>query len=150
MIKDMTEKMKPITTMAEVNKSTAEQLISIQTEYMTDMFNAGVAQMKALSEVKEPKAAFELQIKYFKDLEARLNNVAEKDMATLAAAKEQFMDLIEKSVSEMTEVYGLDNVTKFMQTSQEKLEEVTKSFSPEMIGKKPPSTAKTASQKSAH
>ena len=125
MMKDVQNKMKPVTDMAEINKSTAEKLIALQTEYVTDLFNSGLAQMKALSEVKEPKAAIELQVKYFKDLEAKLTNVAEKEIATLTAAKEQLTDLVEKGVSEMSEVPAMADVTKFMQTAQEKMTELT-------------------------
>lgn len=125
MMKDVQSKMKPVTDMAEINKSTAEKLISLQTEYMTDLFNSGLAQMKALSEIKEPKAAIELQVKYFKDLEAKLTNVAEKEIATLTTAKEQLTDLVEQGVSDMSEVPALADVTKFMQTAQEKMSELT-------------------------
>ena len=131
MMKDMQDKMKPVTEMAEVNKSTAEKLIALQSEYLTDLFNSGLAQMKALTEVKEPKAAMELQIKYFKDLEAKLTNVAEKEIATLTAAKEQLTEIVEKSVSELAEAPALTEITKFMQSTQEKLEEATKAFTPE-------------------
>ncbi|SFG57908.1 phasin family protein [Neptunomonas qingdaonensis] len=125
MMKDVHTKMKPVTDMAEINKTTAEKLISLQTEYVTDLFNSGLAQMKALSEVKEPKAAIELQVKYFKDLEAKLTNVAEKEIATLTSAKEQLTELVEKGVSEMSDVPAMADVTKFMQTAQEKMTELT-------------------------
>ncbi|BBB29752.1 phasin family protein [Neptunomonas japonica] len=124
MMKDVQNKMKPVTDMAEINKSTAEKLISLQTAYVTDLFNAGVAQMKALSETKEPKAAIELQVKYFKDLEAKLTNVAEQEIATLTAAKEQLTEIVEKGVSDMSEVPAMADVTKFIQTAQEKMTEV--------------------------
>lgn len=55
LMKDMQDKMKPVTEMAEINKTTAEKLISLQSEYMTELFNTGIAQMKALSDIKEPK-----------------------------------------------------------------------------------------------
>ena len=124
MMKDVQNKMKPVTDMAEINKSTAEKLISLQTAYVTDLFNAGVAQMKALSEIKEPKAAIELQVQYFKDLEAKLSNVAEQEIATLTSAKEQLTEIVEKGVSDMSEVPAMADVTKFMQTAQEKMTEV--------------------------
>jgi hypothetical protein len=123
MMKDMQNKMKPVTDMAEINKSTAEKLISLHTEYMTDLFNSGLAQMKALSAVKEPKLAMELQVKYFKDLEAKLTNVAEQEISTLTLAKEQLTDLVEKGVSEFSDAPAMAEITKFMQTAQEKMTE---------------------------
>lgn len=147
MMKDMQEKMKPVTEMAEVNKTTAEKLISLQSEYLTDLFNSGLAQMKALSEVKEPQAAFELQVKYFKDLEAKLTNVAEQELAALATAKEQLTELVEKSVSEMNESPVVTEMTKMMHDAQEKFEEATKAFTPEAAApapaKKPAAKRKT-------
>ncbi|WP_372737891.1 phasin family protein [Neptunomonas sp.] len=172
MMKDVQNKMKPVTDMAEINKSTAEKLISLQTEYVTDLFNSGLAQMKALSEVKEPKAAIELQVKYFKDLEAKLTNVAEKEIATLTSAKEQLTELVEKGVSEMSEVPAMADVTKFMQTAQEKMTELTetpvmaemtkfmqtaqeqmteaaKAFTPEVVAPKAAPTPAAAAPKAA-
>ncbi len=172
MMKDVQNKMKPVTDMAEINKSTAEKLISLQTEYVTDLFNSGLAQMKALSEVKEPKAAIELQVKYFKDLEAKLTNVAEKEIATLTSAKEQLTELVEKGVSEMSEVPAMADVTKLMQTAQEKMTELTetpvmaemtkfmqtaqeqmteaaKAFTPEVVAPKAAPTPAAAAPKAA-
>lgn len=149
LMKDMQEKMKPVTEMAEVNKATAEKLISLQSEYLTDLFNSGLAQMKALSEVKEPQAAFELQVKYFKDLEAKLTNVAEQELATLTTAKEQLTELVEKSVSDMNESPVVTEMTKMMHNAQEQFEEATKAFTPEAAApapaKKPAAKRKTAS-----
>jgi hypothetical protein len=147
MMKDMQDKLKPVTDMAEINKSTAEKLIALQSEYLTDLFNSGLAQMKALSEVKEPKSAFELQVKYFKELEAKLTNVAEKELAALTAAKEQLTDLVEKSVADLSEAPALTEVTKFMQAAQEKIEEATKAFNPAAEATKAP--AKPAARKAA-
>lgn len=146
MMKEMQTKMKPVTDMAEINKSTAEKLVALQSEYLSDLFNSGVAQMKALSEVKEPKAAFELQVKYFKDLEAKLTNVAEKEIAALTTAKEQLTDLIEKSVSDLSDGPMVAEMTKFMQVAQEKMEEATKAFTPEAAKK---AAAKPAARKAA-
>ena len=147
MMKDMQDKLKPVTDMAEINKSTAEKLIALQSEYLTDLFNSGLAQMKALSEVKEPKSAFELQVKYFKELEAKLTNVAEKELAALTAAKEQLTDLVEKSVADLSEAPALTEVTKFMQAAQEKIEEATKVFTPAADASKAP--AKPVARKAA-
>ncbi len=125
-IKDIQEKLMPVTMISDINKSAAEKLITLQTEYMTDLFNTGLAQMKALSGVHEPKEAFELQIKYFKELDAKLANITEKEVAMLSATKEQLMDVIEKNISEMSDIYGMADISKFMQDAQDKIQETIK------------------------
>jgi hypothetical protein len=130
-LKDMQEKMKPVTEMAEINKDTAEKLISLQSEYMTDLFNTGIAQMKALGEVKEPKTALEMQVKYFKEIEAKMTDTAEKELAAISSAKEKLTDIIEKSMFDMSEAPMMTEMTKFMKTAQEKMEEAAKAFTPE-------------------
>lgn len=125
-VKDIQEKLMPVSMISDINKSAAEKLIALQTEYMTDLFNTGLAQMKALSSVHEPKEAFELQIKYFKELDAKLANITEKEVTMLSATKEQLMDVIEKNIAGMSDVYGMADVTKFMQTAQEKIQETIK------------------------
>lgn len=120
MLKEMQDKMKPVSDIAEINKSTAERLISLQSEYLTDMFNSGLAQMKALSEVKEPKSAMELQIKYFKEMEAKLTNVAEQEIAALSSAREKLTDIIEKSVADMAEMPAMGDMASYLKETQEK------------------------------
>ena len=112
LMKDMQDKMKPVTEMAEINKTTAEKLISLQSEYMTELFNTGIAQMKALSDIKEPKTALEMQMKFFKDMEAKMTNTAEQEIAALASAKEKLSEIVEKSMYEMTEAPMMTEVNK--------------------------------------
>ncbi len=143
-VKDFQDKMMPVSMISDINKSAAEKLIALQTEYMTDLFNTGLAQMKALSSVHEPKEAFELQIKYFKELDAKFANIAEKEVAMLSETKEQLMDVVEKNFSEMSDIYGVAEVTKFMQGAQEKIQESI-NVSPHNGGSaKPASTRKNA------
>ncbi|SFG25019.1 MULTISPECIES: phasin family protein [Neptunomonas] len=120
-MKDIQESFVPITVISDINKSAAEKLIAIQSDYMTDLFNTGLAQMQTLSSVKEPKEAFELQIKYFKELDAKLANVTEKEVAMLSATKEQLLDVIEQHISEMSDIFGMADATGFMQDAQKKL-----------------------------
>lgn len=104
MLKEMKEKMAPVVEMAEINKKTAETLISLQSDYFSDFVNASLAQVKALTEVKEPKEAVDLQVKYFKDLEAKTTSIAEKEMAALTEAKEQITAIVEKSFAEISDM----------------------------------------------
>lgn len=103
----MKETMQPMVDMAEINKKTTEKLIALQSSYVSDFVNASLTQMKTLSEIREPKQALEMQVKYLKDVEAKLTDVAEKEMAALVEAKEELTGLVEKSVADMSELKDL-------------------------------------------
>ncbi|WP_372742754.1 phasin family protein [Neptunomonas sp.] len=122
-MKDIQENLVPVTMITDINKSAAEKLIALQTECMTDLFYTGLAQMQALSSVREPKEVFELQIKFFKELDAKLANITEKEVTMLSETKEQLVDVIEKNISGMPDMYGMADATKLMQYAREKIEE---------------------------
>lgn len=108
MLKEMKEKMAPVVEMAEINKKTAETIISLQSDYFTDFVNSSLAQVKALTEVKEPKEAFELQVKFFKDLEGKMTGTAEKEMAALTKANEELTAIVEKSFADIGDLPYFD------------------------------------------
>jgi len=118
MLKEMKEKMAPVVEMAEINKKTAEALVSLQTECFSEFVNSCLAQVKALTEVKEPKEAFELQVKYFKELESKLSGTAEKEMAALTEARDELTSLIEKSMTGLTELPYFADMSKFTDMSK--------------------------------
>lgn len=113
MLKEMKDKMAPVVEMAEINKKAAETLLSLQTECFSEFVSTCLAQVKALTEVKEPKDAFELQVKYFKELEGKLSGTAEKELATLTEARDQLTALVEKSMSEIPELPYFTDMSKF-------------------------------------
>lgn len=114
MYEDMKDKMKPVMDMAEINKKTTETLIALQSQYVSDFVNSSLSQMKALTETKEPKAAFEAQVTYLKEVEAKLTDVAEKEMAALTAAREELTGIVEKSFSELSSSPYFAELQKFM------------------------------------
>ncbi|NVK41228.1 MAG: phasin family protein [Oceanospirillaceae bacterium] len=120
MMKDLKEKMQPVVEITEINKKAAEKLIALQTSCVTDLFNAGLGQVKAMSEIREPKAAIELQVKFFKDVEAKITDVAEQEIATLTEVRDQLSEIVEKSMSEITELPAsysyFQDFSKFMPT----------------------------------
>ncbi|SFG79637.1 phasin family protein [Neptunomonas qingdaonensis] len=122
-MKNLKETLVPVTMITDINKSAAEKLIALQTEYMTDLFNIGLAQMQALSSVREPKDVFELQIKFFKKFDEKLASITEKEVTVLTETKEQLMNIIEKNISGMSDMYGMADAGKLMQYAQEKIEE---------------------------
>lgn len=104
MMKDLKDKMQPVVEITEINKKAAEKLIALQSAFVTDVFNAGLSQVKALTEVREPKAAVELQVQFYKSMESKMTDVAEQEIAALTEAKDQLSEIFEKSFSELTEV----------------------------------------------
>lgn len=114
MYEDMKDKMKPVMDMAEINKKTTETLIALQSQYVSDFVNASLSQMKTLTGTKEPKAAFEAQVKYLKDVESKLSDVAEKEMAALSDAKTQLTAIVEKSLTELAGTPYFSELEKFM------------------------------------
>lgn len=103
MMNQFKAQMAPFTKAAEINKQTAEKLFGMQQTVATEMLNRGLEHVKALTESKEPKAALELQVAFFKEMEAKLNTVAEEEISALMAAKAELTEIFEKSTQEMTE-----------------------------------------------
>ncbi|GGO76884.1 hypothetical protein GCM10011348_05150 [Marinobacterium nitratireducens] len=104
MIKNVKDKMQPVVEITEVNKKAAEKLIALQSSALTDLFNAGLGQVKALSEVREPKAAVELHVKFYKEVEAKITDVVEQEVSTLTEARDQLTEIFEKSVADIAEL----------------------------------------------
>lgn len=116
MMKDVKDNMKPVVDMAEINKKAAEKLIALQSGYVTDFVNATMAQMQALSSIKDPKEAIELQVEFVKTLEAKLSSVAEEEIAALNSAKDELTAVIEKSFAGLglKDMNYFEDLSKFM------------------------------------
>ena len=114
MYEEMKDKMKPVMDMAEINKKTTEKLIALQSQYVSDFVNSSLSQMKTLTATKEPKAAFEAQVQYLKEVEAKLTDIAEKEMAALTEAKVQLTEIVEKSLSGLADAPYFAELEKFM------------------------------------
>ncbi len=119
LMKDVQEKMQPAIDVAEVNKKALEALFSLQSEYVTDFVDSSVAQLKALSEVKEPTQAIELQVQFFKQMESKMTAVAEKELAALTSAKEEITEIVEKSLHDISEMPYVTDFNKFMNDAAE-------------------------------
>lgn len=119
LMKDVKEKMQPAVDVAEINKKAAEKLFALQSEYVTDFVNSCVSQMKALTEVKEPSQAVELQMTYFKSLETKLADIAEKEYDTLNEAKDQITEVVEKSLTDLRDNDYVSEMSKYMNDASE-------------------------------
>ena len=113
MMKTFADQMAPFTKAMEINKKTAEKLLEIQTSYMTEIFNAGVEQMKALTGTAEPKAAVEMQISFYKEMESKLTAVAEQEMATLSGARDELTSVFEETIAAVAQADYLKEMGKF-------------------------------------
>ncbi len=119
LMKDVQEKIQPAIDVAEVNKKALETLFSLQSEYIRDFVDSGVAQLKALSEVREPQEMIELHVQFMKELEGRMTETAEKELAALTAAKEEISAIVKKSLSEMGDMPYVTDLNKFMNEAAE-------------------------------
>ena len=152
MMKDVQENMKPVVDMAEINKKAAEKLIELQSGYVSDFVNATMAQMQALSSIKDPKEAIDLQVEYVKSLEAKLTNVAEEEMAALNDAKTELTAVIEKSFAGLglKDMNYFEDLSKFMTSAAPAAKAETKpkpAATPKAAAK--PAPAKAAAPKAA-
>lgn len=96
-LEDMKAQMKPVMELAETNKATMEKLANLQKDAMTEVTNASLEQLKSLSACKDPKAAMELQVNFYKALEAKMADSAEKSIAVMSEAKHVFSNTIESA-----------------------------------------------------
>ncbi len=104
---DMKTRMQPVLDLAETNKKAMEKLAALQKDSMTDVVNASVEQFKELAQCKDPQSALDLQLKFYKSLEAKMTETAEKSIATITEANEAFVAVVEdsakKAVAEVEE-----------------------------------------------
>ncbi len=95
MMEEMKARMQPVLDLAETNKKAMETLASVQKDSLHELVNASLEQFKAVAECKEPQAALDLQVKFYKDLEAKMTNTAEKSIAAISEAKEAYVATVE-------------------------------------------------------
>jgi hypothetical protein len=95
---------KPMQTLAEVNTKTVETLVALQKAYVEELANASVEQFKTLCECKDPKAALDLQVKFYKSVEAKMTETAEKSVAAMSVAKDAYVATVEESTKKATEM----------------------------------------------
>ncbi len=113
MMKTFADQMAPFTKVAEINKKTAEKLFELQSAYMTEMFNAGMTQFKALTGATEPKSAVEMQIAFYKEMEAKLTAAAEQEVAALTSAREELTSVFEESMAAIADTDYLKEMSNF-------------------------------------
>ena len=97
---DMKTRMQPVVDLAETNKKAMEALATLQKDSMTDVINASVAQFKELAQCQDPKLAMEKQLEFYKSLETKMTDTAEKSIATISEAKDAFVAVIEESAKQ--------------------------------------------------
>ncbi|RDE22515.1 phasin family protein [Motiliproteus coralliicola] len=100
MLAEMKTRMQPVLDLAETNKKVMETMANVQKEAMTDVVNASMEQMQELAKCQDPKAAFDLQVKFYKALEAKMADTTEKNMAALNEAKDAFTAVVESSAKQ--------------------------------------------------
>ncbi|MFW1676871.1 phasin family protein [Pontibacter sp. JAM-7] len=114
--KEFADFFKPVEGLVEVNKKTAEVLTALSKDSFETLSSASVEQFKALCECKDPKAAMDLQVKFYKLVETKLTETTEKSLATLTEAKDAYMSSFEESTKKVTEM--AEEVAKKVPTLQ--------------------------------
>lgn len=94
---DLQTRLQPALELAETNKQTLEKLIGVQRVTTHELVNAGLEQFKALVQCQDPKSALEIQVKFYKALEAKLTDTAAKSVAILGEAKQAYASAVEAS-----------------------------------------------------
>ncbi len=95
MMEDMKARMQPVLDLAETNKKAMETLASVQKDSLHDLVNTSLEQFKAVAQCKEPQAALDLQVKFYKELETKMTATAEKSIAAISEAKEAYVSTVE-------------------------------------------------------
>ena len=121
-IANMKSNLQPMMDVAEINRKTFEKLTTLQSNCMTDCLNAGIEQFKALSKTQEPQAATELQVQFFKHIEAKLTNTAEQEVAAFNEAQKAITEVMEEGYTRMTDMSFFKEVSAVLAPRQEEVE----------------------------
>lgn len=101
---EVAELFKPMQSLVDVNTKTVETLVALQKAYVEELANASVEQFKTLCECKDPKAALDLQVQFYKSVEAKTAETAEKSVAAMTVAKDAYVTTVEASAKKATEM----------------------------------------------
>ena len=104
MTNELADLFKPVQVLVEINTKTVEALVSLQKASAEDLTNASVAQFKALCECKDPKAVLDLQVTFYKSVEAKLAETTEQSIAAMTSAKDAYVATVEESGKKVTEM----------------------------------------------
>jgi phasin family protein len=90
------DSLQPMMNAAEINRKTFEKLTTLQSECMTYCINGSIEQFKTLAENPGLQAATELQIKFYKDMEAKLMNTAEQEVEAFNEAQNAITEVMQE------------------------------------------------------
>ncbi len=99
MFRDVTFNFKPFVEAAEINTATTSKLVQMQAAFVTDMLTAGLANTKAVADLKDPKAVFEAQQGFARDFGQKVADAAQQQIETLTEAKAEIQKLAQDSFS---------------------------------------------------
>lgn len=102
--KEVADLFKPMQDLVDVNTKTVETLVALQKAYVEELANASVEQFKTLCECKDPKAALDLQVKFYKSVESKMTETAEKSVVAMTEAKDAYVSTVEESGKKVTEL----------------------------------------------
>ena len=104
MFKDVSVNFKPLVDAAEINTATTSKLVQMQAAFVTDMLTAGLANTKAVTEMRDPKEVFEAQQSFARDFGQKCTDAAQEQITALTEAKEEMQKLAQDSMSSIQPV----------------------------------------------
>jgi len=104
MFKDVNVNFQPLVDAAEINTATTSKLVQMQAAFVTDMLTAGLANTKAVAELRDPKEVFESQQEFARGLGQKCAEAAQEQFATLNEAKEEMQKLAQDSFGSLQAV----------------------------------------------
>ncbi|WP_207062162.1 phasin family protein [Motiliproteus sp. SC1-56] len=88
--------LKPVLDISEVNRQALERVTALQTKCLGDLLEANMKQMQAVIG-SNPQALGTLQMDYYREMEAKVQETAEKELSALAEAREAITKIMEES-----------------------------------------------------
>ena len=104
MFKDVSVNFKPLVDAAEINTATTSKLVQMQAAFVTDMLTAGLANTKAVAEMRDPKEVFEAQQSFARDFGQKCTDAAPEQITALNEAKEEMQKLAQDSMNSVQPV----------------------------------------------
>lgn len=92
---------KPVSIITAFSESTAQDLLSIQAEYMLQQLNTVLLKSRALSQINSSKRAINNQFKYLEDLGNNLSEITGQEIDNLKLYKNKLIDIVDKNVKKV-------------------------------------------------
>jgi hypothetical protein len=90
---------KPVSIITEFSKSTTNDLLSLQAEYMLIQLNNVMLRCRALSQIESGNSTIESQLKYFEGVSYELSEITGQEIRLLKYYKNKLIDLLDRNMT---------------------------------------------------